>query len=130
MHAGSHQRTSATMATQGSAAGEFILDRGLEIEGTIAGVGHIRIVGRLTGDVTIDGDLVIESGGKVVGDVSAHVVTVGGELEGSVEDATSVKLLSSGTFIGSLTAASLTVADGARMRSDVQFGWVDQTSGS
>jgi len=57
--------------------------------------------------------------------VRADKVTIAGELEGNVEEASRVDLLQTGVVIGDLKAGSLTVATGARMRGLAEFGWDD-----
>jgi cytoskeletal protein CcmA (bactofilin family) len=57
--------------------------------------------------------------------VRADKVTIAGELEGNVEQASRVDLLQTGVVIGDLKTGSLTVAAGARMRGQAEFGWDD-----
>jgi cytoskeletal protein CcmA (bactofilin family) len=102
---------------------ESVIAAALTIEGKIEGSGHVRLVGKFKGDVHVDGDLTIEPGAKVTGSVRAGTVVIGGELEGNVESATTVKLLESGVLNGDLKAGSLTVASGSRMRGQADFGW-------
>ena len=96
---------------------------GLTIDGKIEGAGHVRMAGRFKGDVNVEGDLTIEPGAKITGSVHADTVTIGGELEGNIEGASKVELLSTGVLNGDLKAGSLTVASGSRMRGNVSFGW-------
>ena len=103
--------------------GESLLTSGLTVEGTVRGVGHIRIAGQFRGDVQVDGNLAIESGARVVGAVVADTVSVAGELEGNIDNASKVELLASGVLTGDLKAGSLVVAAGSRMRGRVEFGW-------
>jgi cytoskeletal protein CcmA (bactofilin family) len=105
---------------------ESVVGAGLTIEGTIEGSGHVRIAGRFHGEVHVQGDLTIEEGAKVVGGVRANTVTIAGELEGNIEAASRVELLATGVLNGNLTAGSLTVAAGSKMRGQVEFGWTDQ----
>jgi len=105
---------------------ESVVAAGLAIEGKIEGSGHVRIAGRFTGDVQVQGNLTIEPGAKVTGGVRAATVTIGGELEGNIEGASRVELLSSGILNGDLKAGSLTVAAGSKMRGQVEFGWEEQ----
>jgi cytoskeletal protein CcmA (bactofilin family) len=75
--------------------------------------------------VSVQGDLTIEAGAKLTGGVRANKVTIAGELEGNVEQATNVDLLQSGMVVGDIKTGSLTVAAGARMRGQAEFGWED-----
>ena len=104
---------------------ESLIASDITIEGKIEGGGSVRIAGKFKGDVNVQGDLTIESGAKLTGSVRADKVTIAGELEGNVEEATLVNLLDSGVVVGDLRAGSLTVAAGARLRGQAEFGWDD-----
>jgi len=106
-------------------AKESLIAADLTIEGKIEGAGHVRMAGRFKGDVNVEGDLTIDPGAKITGSVRASTVTVGGELDGNIDAASRVELLSTGVLNGDLKAASLTVAAGSRMRGNVSFGWDD-----
>ena len=60
----------------------------------------------------------------------ADKVTIAGELEGNVEEATLVDLQQTGVVNGDLKAGSLTVAAGARLRGQAEFGWDDDDKSS
>ena len=109
-------------------AKESLIAADLTIEGKIEGSGHIRIAGKFKGDVNVQGDLTIEKGAKLNGSVRARKSTVAGELEGNIESAAQVELLSSGVIIGDVKAGSLTVAAGSRMRGQADFGWEEGKS--
>jgi cytoskeletal protein CcmA (bactofilin family) len=102
---------------------ESLIAADLTIEGKIEGTGHIRIAGKFKGDVNVQGDLTIETGAKLNGGVRAKKVTIAGELEGNIESASRVELLSSGVLVGDVKAGALTVAAGSRMRGNAEFGW-------
>ena len=99
----------------------------LTIEGKISGSGSVRIAGRFKGDVQVDGNVSLESGARLEGHVKAHVVSVGGELVGNIENAKRVELLETGVINGDVKAGSLTVAAGSRMRGQVEFGYEGET---
>ena len=109
----------------GSPRKESIIASDITIEGKIEGGGSVRIAGKFSGDVSVQGDLTIEAGAKLTGAVRADKVMVAGELEGNVEEASRVDLLQTGVMIGDVKAGSLTVVAGARMRGKVEFGWDD-----
>ena len=108
---------------------ESVIASGLTFEGKIDGSGHVRISGRFKGDVQVDGSLTVESGAHLAGSVRAGSVVVAGEIEGNIEGAQRVELHQSGIVNGDISAGSLTVADGARMRGRAEFGW-SETGGS
>jgi len=102
---------------------ESLVAKGLTIEGKIEGTGDVRIAGRFKGTVNVKGEFRIEPGASIEGEVSADTVLVGGEVSGKIIAASRVDLQESGSFIGDLTAGSLTVAAGSKMRGNVEFGW-------
>jgi cytoskeletal protein CcmA (bactofilin family) len=102
----------------------------LSIEGKIEGSGHVRIAGSFKGDVNVQGNLTIDAGAKVTGQVRASTVTVAGELHGNIEAAARVELLETGMVVGDVKAGSLTVAAGSRMRGQVEFGWGEKSVSS
>jgi cytoskeletal protein CcmA (bactofilin family) len=105
---------------------ESLISADLTIEGKIEGAGSVRIAGSFKGDVHVQGDVTIEVGSKVTGQVRARTVIVAGELHGNIEGATRVELLESGAISGDVKAGTLTVAAGSRMRGQVDFGWEDK----
>ncbi len=107
---------------------ESLIAADLTIEGKIEGGGSVRIAGKFKGDVNVQGDLAIEAGAKLTGAVRADKVTIAGELEGNVEEASRVDLLQTAVVIGDVKTRSLTVAAGARMRGHSDFGWEDGKS--
>jgi cytoskeletal protein CcmA (bactofilin family) len=106
---------------------ESVIAADITIEGKIIGSGHIRIAGRFKGDVQVDGNVTLDTGAHLEGQVRASVVVVGGELVGNIDNAKRVELLEGGVISGDVKAGSLTVAAGSRMRGQVEFGWDEGT---
>lgn len=102
---------------------ESVIAAGLTIEGKISGQGHVRIAGRFKGDVQVDGNVHIDTGAQVEGQVRATEITISGELVGNIDGAKRVELRQGGMITGDVKAGSLTVAAGSRMRGQVDFGW-------
>lgn len=116
----------ANRVTGASTMKESFISSDLTIEGKIEGTGHVRIAGRFKGDVHVQGNVTIEQGAQVTGEVKADMVIVGGELTGNVNAVSRVELQSTGVLNGDLNAGSLVVAAGSRMRGQVEFGWNDK----
>jgi cytoskeletal protein CcmA (bactofilin family) len=104
---------------------ESLIAAEITIEGKIEGSGSVRIAGKFKGDVNVQGDLTIEAGAKLSGSARASKVTIAGELEGNVEEASLVDLLQTGVVVGDIKSGSLTVAAGARIRGQTDCGWSD-----
>ncbi len=102
---------------------ESLIAPGLIIEGKIEGTGNVRIVGRFKGEVSVKGDLTIERGAHISGEIRAENIVVSGEVEGNIHATARVELSESGEITGDVKASSLTVAAGSRMRGKVEFGW-------
>ncbi len=102
---------------------ESLVAKGLTIEGKIEGAGDVRVAGRFKGTVNVKGEFRIEPGASIEGEVNADTVLVAGEVSGKIVAASRVELKESGSLIGDLTAGSLTVAAGSKMRGNVEFGW-------
>src|SRR4051812_39498098 len=94
---------------------ESLIAADITIEGKIEGGGTVRIAGKFKGDVNVQGDLTIEACAKLTGSVRADKVSISGELEGNVLEASSIDLQQTGIVIGDLKSRSLTVAAGATM---------------
>ena len=109
---------------------ESFISADLTLEGKIEGAGHVRIAGRFKGDVNVQGDLTIELGAHIAGQVSAKHVIIEGTLEGNISGAERVELRQSGVLSGDVKSGSLIVAAGSRMRGQVEFGWDDASSGA
>jgi cytoskeletal protein CcmA (bactofilin family) len=121
--------TAAGRPAPSGSAKESLIAADVTIEGKIEGAGHVRIAGRFKGDVNVQGNVTIEQGAHVTGQVNAATVMVSGEVEGNITASARVELLETGVINGDLKAAVLTVAAGSRMRGNADFGWSDQGPG-
>ena len=87
-------RPAVTQNRADAPAKESVISAGLIIEGKIEGSGHVRIAGEFKGDVNVRGNLTIEAGAHLTGGVKADTVIVGGQLDGNIDAASRVELLS------------------------------------
>ncbi len=106
---------------------ETIIAADLSIEGKIEGAGHVRIAGRFKGDVHVDGNLTVEQGAHLTGQVYAKTVIISGELHGNINGAQRVELLESGLLAGDVKAGTLIVASGSRIRGHAECGWEEKS---
>lgn len=113
----------------GAPVKESLIAADVTIEGKIEGAGHIRIAGRFKGDVKVEGNVTIEHGAHVTGQLHAHTVIVSGEVQGNIDATAKVELLETGVINGDVKAGTLSVAAGSRMRGQADFGWKDKGAG-
>jgi len=121
---------SSRRAAERGPAKESLIAGDLTIEGKIEGSGHVRIAGRFKGDVNVQGNVTIEHGAHVTGQITAATVIVSGEISGNIHATARVELLETGVISGDVKAAVLTVAAGSRMRGQADFGWGEQGPGA
>jgi len=74
-----------------------------------------------------DGNVTVEDGAHLAGELRADTIVISGELQGNIHSASHVELMESGAITGDVKAGTLTVTKGSRMRGRVEFGW-DTTS--
>ena len=106
-----------------------VISAGLTVEGKIEGAGHVRIAGNFKGEVQLKGNLTVEPGAHIPGDIRAENVVVRGEVEGNIYAACRVELSGSGVVTGDLKGASLMVAAGARICGKIECGRIEQKTG-
>jgi cytoskeletal protein CcmA (bactofilin family) len=111
------------MTTNSVNTAESILAAGLTIEGKIEGTGNFRVVGRFKGTVKVNGELTVEPGAFIEGEISAESVLVAGDVRGQIVAASRVEFKDSGTLIGDVKASSVVVSAGSKMRGKMEFGW-------
>ncbi len=104
------------LATETVVAGECL------IEGQIAGRSDIRIVGRVTGEVTSQGTVLVMKNGAIRGDVHGRLVTIAGLVEGNVSAEERVELKPTGNLTGDITAPRVHIAEGATFEGQVFMG--------
>jgi cytoskeletal protein CcmA (bactofilin family) len=83
------------------------------LHGKLSIENSIRIDGRIEGEVSSTGVLTVGPNGEVEGDIFAVSSIIGGKVRGSISSTKSIVLEAQSVFIGNLTTAKLTIAEGA-----------------
>jgi len=97
-----------------------VLGRSTVVRGNVRGTGALEIYGRVEGDVSVTGELVIGEDGAVKGDVTGGFVTISGAVQGDVRATEAVMLESGARVVGDLSAPRIGVATGALVRGIVR----------
>ena len=121
--------------------GDIKSDGNFEIYGTVTGsittTGNIKIRGKQVGDMqganislssclvrgnlTATEDINIDSDSIIIGDIKAKKLAIDGKLQGNIYVKTSVVCQSNAIVMGDLTAATVTMENGAKLNGKMQI---------
>lgn len=90
-----------------------VVGEGITVKGTIRGKSVMHIIGRVEGDIILNGAVTVEPEGIVEGTVKADVIHVAGSVRGDLAATSYVKLDASGIVDGDIQTAAITIDDGA-----------------
>lgn len=93
-----------------------VIGRGTVVRGNVRGSGSLEIHGRVEGDVSVSGELVVGEEGAVRGDVSGSHITCSGAVQGDLRGSEAVLLERGARVVGDLTAPRIGVATGALVK--------------
>lgn len=94
--------------------------KGCQIKGTLKGQGAYAFCGEMEGDCDIDGPLTLADGGHWVGTLRATDVVIAGRVDGDVIASNRVEIAGSARVAGSLSGASIAVAEGAVIEGEIR----------
>ncbi|MBK9262705.1 MAG: polymer-forming cytoskeletal protein [Polyangiaceae bacterium] len=97
-----------------------VLGRGTRVRGRIQGDGDLRIEGGVEGDVSVSGELVVEEGAEVQGNVDAATVTISGALTGDVSSRGGIVVRASAKVAGSLGGPEVSLEEGAEFSGRIE----------
>jgi cytoskeletal protein CcmA (bactofilin family) len=107
--------------TSSSNSRATLIAQGTRIEGRVSGSSEVLVEGIVEGSIVLDNQLVIGSGGQVLGDVSARSVRVGGQLKGNIQANDRVELLPTGSIEGDVTAPRVAIAEGGFCKGKIEM---------
>lgn len=93
-----------------------VIGPGTVVRGNVRGSGSLEILGRVEGDVSVSGELVVGEEGAVRGNVSGSHVTCSGAVQGDVHGSEAVLLERGARVVGDLMAPRIGVAAGALVK--------------
>jgi cytoskeletal protein CcmA (bactofilin family) len=97
-----------------------VLGRGTRVRGRIQGEGDLRVEGAVEGDVNVTGELVIEDGAEIKGNVDAAVVTIGGTLTGDVASRGGIVVRASAKVSGNMGSPEVSLEEGAEFSGRIE----------
>jgi cytoskeletal protein CcmA (bactofilin family) len=90
------------------------------VRGNVRGEGNLEILGRIEGDVSVTGDIVLGESAGVRGSLSGASITVAGQVQGDIRGSEAVLVEGGAKVIGDLLAPRIGVAAGALVKGNVR----------
>lgn len=95
---------------------DTVIGKETEVKGSISSTGVIRIDGKVEGEVTHKGDVIIGETGQIAANISARNIAVAGAINGNIEASGKLELLPSARVVGDIKVGSLIISEGAIFR--------------
>ena len=99
-----------------------LIGSGTFVRGRITGTGDLEIAGRIEGEVSCTGEVIVESTGLVGAGISARRIVVRGAVKGDLVAEEAVILEAGARVVGDLRAPRIAIAPGGLVRGHVQTG--------
>ena len=97
-----------------------IIGAGTVVRGNLEGEGSLEIYGRVDGDVSMTGEVLVGETGAVLGQISAGRISVSGAVQGDLRGTEAVLLERGAKVVGDLSAPRIGIANGALVRGSVR----------
>lgn len=97
-----------------------VIGRSAFVRGRISGTGDLEIAGRVEGDVTCTGEVLVEASGLVAASIAARRVVVRGAVKGDLSADEAIVLEAGAKVVGDLRAPRIAIAQGGLVRGHVQ----------
>jgi len=111
------------VAEQALNAPNTVIGEGMSLESArMTGAESVRIDGKYTGNLELDGSLVLGDSGVIVGNVDASYFLVAGEMTGDIKCHTQLHFASTARVNGDIEAHSLIVDEGSQVNGRYRIG--------
>jgi len=90
-----------------------LISEGCKITGFLSGTGDFMINGEIEGDCDLTGSVTLAEKGVWKGRLKADTIIISGTVEGDIEASGSIEVSGSARIRGTVTGASIAVAEGA-----------------
>lgn len=92
-----------------------VIAKDLTVTGTLRGDGVVQIEGRVEGEVSLKGYVIVSATGAIKGPVEADVIRIAGSVEGNIIAHDHLRLEKTGSVVGDVSTVSFVIEDGGRL---------------
>ena len=103
-----------------------IISNGVKIEGKVTSTGSIRVDGTLQGDLNAKGNVTVGELGSITGEIIANMVTIGGNVVGTVNAKDKLVLETKCVLKGDVITKVLSIESGAKFDGKSNMGDVQE----
>lgn len=117
--------------TQGGTMEEIktIIADDVEINGSIKCVGGVKLGGKVNGDLTCSGDVLIEKTAAVKGNLTVNSVVILGQVKGNITARERIELKGNARVAGDIKGKRLIVEDGVSLAGKTEIAPSESASG-
>ncbi|MBO6574098.1 MAG: polymer-forming cytoskeletal protein [Rhodothermales bacterium] len=102
-----------------------LIGEGTELEGTMRASTDVRVNGRVLGDLTVEGKVIVADKGVIDGTLKAKSADVAGKLKGDLVVDDRLLLKSTADIEGNIRTSRLVVEEGAKFEGNCSMGRLD-----
>jgi len=102
--------------------GLTLLGSNLSVNGTVLGEDDVQLLGVHVGDFDLRGNLNVHQSAKIVGNVKASTISVGGTVEGNVSATKKMIIFQTADIKGDLKTPVISIQEGAQFNGKVNMG--------
>lgn len=92
---------------------DTLIGKNTGIEGALTAEGTVRVDGKVKGDVTLSGNLIVGEEGSIKGNVKADCIVLSGIIEGNITAANQLHLTPTSRLIGDIDVRNIVIDEGA-----------------
>ena len=116
----------ASRAPVASGGDQATLGKGLFIKGEITGTESLFIDGKIEGSITLPGNRVtVGRNGQVASTITAREIVILGKVRGNIAASDRVDIRAEGALTGDVTAARISIEDGAFFKGGIDIRKTD-----
>ena len=102
--------------------GLTLMGRNLSVNGTVLGEDDVQLLGDHVGDFDLKGNLNIHQSAKIVGNIKASTISVGGTVEGNVSATKKMDILHTVNIKGEIKTPVISIQEGAQFHGKINMG--------